>query len=169
MEERTMADTLNPGPYEYPADPGDYKYDAVVAYLKGDDVTPDQWDAVLKAESEGKARTEILKLADSTAPTGPSPSETGTPNSDPAPGTTEPGGVPAEQPPAPQQPDDNPDNIPPADPNAPTSADPEPEENPELALQRSSKPVWYTETQGPVPDDKADLYQVVEPQKVGVA
>lgn len=168
-----MAETLNPGPYEYPADPADYKVEAVTAYLTGEQVTPDQWDAVLKAESEGKARVQILALADSTPPAGPSPSETGTPNSDPAPGTSEPGGVPAEQPPTPEQPGDNPDNIPPADPNAPAqspeTADAEPAENPELELQRSSKPRWYTETQGPCPDDKQDLYQVIEPQTVGVA
>jgi hypothetical protein len=49
--------------FEAGSDPADFTNDQVVAFLKSDDVTGDEYDRVMQAERDGRGRVGILNLS----------------------------------------------------------------------------------------------------------
>ena len=73
-------------------DPADHTPREVVDYLKSDEVTGDEYDRVIQAEREGKARTGIMNLSGDDSPAAATPDGGGeleTPAGEPAAGPNE--------------------------------------------------------------------------------
>lgn len=122
-------------------DPKAHSVAETVEYLNGD-ITPDEYERVMNLEKNGKGRPGIVNL------TGEEPPPEVTPEAPTVPPEN------AEAPPAAPEDPNQPDGAGPSEPLQPTI-------NPAVEAAAGGKPVWYEETQGPIEEDKRDLYTVV--------